>query len=98
LAAFFSQNTLTYSMVQYPPQGNRKRKAPQTPCNRAQRWTPHGRNDDLGMEDAARQASFNFVSEKRSFADSDRALILATGFYGCTAPKDAKVKLNISSS
>ena len=36
---------------------------------------------------------FNFVSEGRAFAGSDRALILATGFYEYTAPKDAKVKL-----
>jgi hypothetical protein len=31
------------------------------------------------MEDAGGKPVFNFVSEGRSFADSDRALILATG-------------------
>ena len=36
---------------------------------------------------------FNFVSEGRAFADSDRVLILATGFYEYTAPKAPKVKL-----
>jgi len=36
---------------------------------------------------------FNFVSEGRAFTDSDRALILATGFYEYTKPGDAKIKL-----
>ncbi|OAI44276.1 hypothetical protein AYO42_04980 [Rhizomicrobium sp. SCGC AG-212-E05] len=36
---------------------------------------------------------FNFVSEKRDFSDSDRVLILATGFYEYTTPKKPKVKL-----
>jgi putative SOS response-associated peptidase YedK len=36
---------------------------------------------------------FNFVSEKRDFSESDRCLILATGFYEYTAPKKAKTKL-----
>lgn len=36
---------------------------------------------------------FNFKSEKRSFADSDRCLILATAFYEYTDPKKPKVKL-----
>jgi putative SOS response-associated peptidase YedK len=45
------------------------------------------------MEDAGGKPVFNFVSEGRSFADSDRALILATGFYEYTAPKDAKARL-----
>lgn len=36
---------------------------------------------------------FNFVSEGRDFAKSDRVLIPATGFYEYTAPKAAKVKL-----
>lgn len=36
---------------------------------------------------------FNFVSEKRDFARSDRVLILATGFYEYTEPAAPKVKL-----
>lgn len=36
---------------------------------------------------------FNFVSEGRDFAKSDRVLIPATGFYEYTAPKAPKVKL-----
>lgn len=36
---------------------------------------------------------FNFVSEGRDFSDSDRVLILATGFYEYTAPENPKVKL-----
>ncbi len=36
---------------------------------------------------------FNFVSEKRDFSESDRVLILATGFYEYTTPKKPKVKL-----
>lgn len=36
---------------------------------------------------------FNFVSEKRDFSESDRVLILATGFYEYTIPKKPKVKL-----
>ncbi len=36
---------------------------------------------------------FNFVSEKRDFSESDRCLILTTGFYEYTEPKKAKTKL-----
>lgn len=36
---------------------------------------------------------FNFVSEKRDFAHSDRVLILATGFYEYTTPGAGKIKL-----
>jgi putative SOS response-associated peptidase YedK len=36
---------------------------------------------------------FNFVSEKRDFSNFDRCLIVATGFYEYTAPKQAKTKL-----
>jgi len=36
---------------------------------------------------------FNFVSEKRDFARSDRVLILATGFYEYTDPAAPRVKL-----
>ena len=36
---------------------------------------------------------FNFVSEKRDFANSDRVLIPATGFYEYTTPTAPKVKL-----
>ena len=36
---------------------------------------------------------FNFVSEGRDFAGTDRVLILATGFYEYTDPADKRVKL-----
>jgi putative SOS response-associated peptidase YedK len=36
---------------------------------------------------------FNFVSEHRGFKDTERCLILATGFYEYTDPKKSKVKL-----
>ena len=36
---------------------------------------------------------FNFISEHRKFADTERCLILATGFYEYTDPKKPKVKL-----
>jgi putative SOS response-associated peptidase YedK len=36
---------------------------------------------------------FNFVSEGRDFSKSDRALVMATGFYEYTKPEDPKVKL-----
>ena len=36
---------------------------------------------------------FNFVSEHRNFSDTERCLILATGFYEYTEPKRPKVKL-----
>jgi putative SOS response-associated peptidase YedK len=36
---------------------------------------------------------FNFVSEKRDFRNSDRCLIIATGFYEYTAPQAPKIKL-----
>jgi putative SOS response-associated peptidase YedK len=36
---------------------------------------------------------FNFVSEKRDFAKSDRCLIVATGVYEYTAPEAPKIKL-----
>ena len=36
---------------------------------------------------------FNFVSEHRGFKDTERCLILATGFYEYTGPKKSKAKL-----
>jgi putative SOS response-associated peptidase YedK len=39
---------------------------------------------------------FHFVSEHRKFTDTERCLILATGFYEYTDPKKPTVKLKDS--
>ncbi len=36
---------------------------------------------------------FNYISEGHDFSNSERVLILATGFYEYTQPKNPKVKL-----
>ena len=52
-----------------------------------------GRSMTWAWKGARGNPVFNFVSEGRDFAKSDRVLIPATGFYEYTPPEKPKVKL-----